>query len=161
MLGVFGAMTGLDRALGGGALGSYFLRGFDYDSPGPAPQPMGTFLMFRREALRAVGDPCALFCEDFPIFFNEVDLLWRLQLAGWPCWYDPAVRVLHHGGQSTRKVRRSMIWESHKSLVRYLNRHTRGPARLGLPLAAALAYAGAFVRAKGYHAGFRVERHDL
>lgn len=161
MLGVFGALSGLDRLLPGSSLGSYFLRAFDYDSPGPAPQPMGTFLMFRREALRSVGDPCTPFDEDFPIFFNEVDLLWRLDQAGWPCWYDPAVRVLHHGGQSTRQVRKSMIWESHKSLVRYLGRHARGPARLGLPLAAALAYVGAFVRAKGYHAGFRTERHDL
>jgi GT2 family glycosyltransferase len=160
ILGVLGAVTGLDR-VARGPLGSYFLRDFDYETPGPAAQPMGTFLLFRREALASAGDPRRPFDESFPIFFNEVDLLYRMHLAGWPCWYDPSVRVLHHGGQSTRQVRKAMIWESHRSLVRYLNRHTRGLARAGLPLAALIAYAGAFVRAKGYDAGFRVERHDL
>lgn len=153
--GIFGTLTGLDRLLKGSAFDSYRMRAFDYARRQPAPQPMGTFLLFRREALVAIGDPKAPFDEGFPIFFNEVDLLARLHRAGWSCLYDPDVRVKHLGGASTRQVRKSMIWESHRSLVRYLRKHTRGIGRLGLPLVSAVILAAAFVRAKGLHAGFR------
>ncbi len=133
----------------------YRLSAFDYTNPGPAPQPMGTFLLFRRKALEAVGDPHAPFDERFPIFFNEVDLLKRMADKGWPCWYSAAGHVVHHHGASTSKVKKAMVWESHKSLVRYFGKHLRFPALLLLPLIAVAAYMAAFVRAKGYHAGFR------
>ena len=138
-----------------GLRSDYRMQSFDYSSPGPAPQPMGTFLLFRRSALEAVGDPKAPFDEAFPIFFNEVDLLKRMADAGWPCWYTPAAHVVHHHGASTSQVKRSMVWESHKSLVRYFVKHTRGPSRMLLPLVAVASYAAALVRAKGYDAGFR------
>lgn len=152
---LFGEVTGLAKAFPKSRLASYSLPGFDYSEPGPAPQPMGTFLLFRRAALEAVGDPSAPFDERFPIFFNDVDLLKRLMAAGWPCWYSAAAHALHHHGASTSQVRKSMIWESHKSLVRYLGKHARGLAWLALPFVAIASYAVAFVRAKGYHAGFR------
>ena len=134
---------------------AYRLPRFDYETEGPAPQPMGTFLLFRREALASVGDPHAPFDERFPIFFNEVDLLKRLDDAGWPALYTPAARVRHHGGESTRQVRKAMIWESHRSLLRYLRKHAgTDAARLALPFVALAVHAGALVRAKGVHPGF-------
>lgn len=160
-LGVMGQALGIDRLAPGSVWGSYSLPQFDYDRPGPAPQPMGTFLLFRREALAAVGDPRAPFDEKFPIFFNEVDLLYRLHKSGWSCWYEPRAHVLHHHGASTRQVRKSMVWESHRSLVRYFDKHLTGPARLWLPLVWLLATLSALVRAKGVYAGFRAQRDDL
>jgi GT2 family glycosyltransferase len=154
--GILGDLTGLGNRWKGGSLDSYRLSGFDYDLEQDAPQPMGTFLLFRREALVAVGDPRSPFDERFPIFFNEVDLLFRLRRAGWRCLYTPKVRVLHHGGESTKQVRKSMIWESHKSLVRFFRKHYR--TRWNAPVLAlfgGLIYTAAFVRARGYHAGFR------
>ncbi len=144
-----------------GPFDSYRLARFDYELEQTAPQPMGTFLLFRREALQDVGDPQRPFDEEFPIFFNEVDLLLRLRKAGWSCLYTPRARIRHHGGESTKQVRKSMIWESHRSLVRFLRKHpeTIGggtiAGRLGLLILAPTIYAAAFVRARGYHAGFR------
>lgn len=159
LLGVFGALTGLDRL--GGPLASYSLPNFDYDRAGPAPQPMGTFLLFRREALAAIGDPMKPFDEAFPIFFNEVDLLKRLADAGWSAWYEPVAVVHHHHGASTKQVKASMIWESHRSLVRYFRKHLHGTGRAVLPFLALVIYAAAFLRAKGYHAGFRTHHHNM
>jgi GT2 family glycosyltransferase len=156
LLGILGDVTGLGRAFRGSRFDSYRLSSFDYDVAGKAEQPMGTFLLFRREALGAVGDPSSPFDESFPIFFNEVDLLLRLNNAGWPCWYSPLAKVVHHGGMSTRQVRKGMIWESHRSLVRFLWKHTQSVSeRLLLPLVALGIYVAAFVRARGFHAGFR------
>jgi hypothetical protein len=156
VMGIVGDLTGLGRRHPGSKWDSYRMTGFDYEVEQPAPQPMGTFLLFRRSALAQVGDVRTPFDERFPIFFNEVDLLYRMAAAGLPCLYTPKTRLLHHHGQGTRQVRRSMIWESHKSLVRFLRKHGSGGwNRLGLPLVAAIIYAAAFVRARGYSAGFR------
>ncbi len=97
-----------------------------------------------------------LFDPQFPIFFNEVDLLYRLKQKGWRTLYAPNVKILHHGGESTKQVKKSMIWESHRSLVRFLRKHygTLWQAPL-LGLLTLIIYAGAWIRAKGYHRGFR------
>ncbi|MBX7135687.1 MAG: glycosyltransferase family 2 protein [Fimbriimonadaceae bacterium] len=158
LIGIFGDLTGLGRLFPRSALGSYRLLAFDYAKEGPAPQPMGTFLLFRREAVEAVapGKPLRPFDESFPIFFNEVDLLERMAKAGGPTVYDPEVAVIHHGGQSTRQVRPAMIWESHRSLIKYLRKHS-GPVKrvLVLPFVQCLIWLGALIRAKGWSAGFR------
>lgn len=152
LLGILGDLLKLRS----GPFDAYRLARFDYDREGPAPQPMGTFLLFRRAALEAVGDPKAPFDESFPIFFNEVDLLERLAKAGWPAWYTPRVSLIHHGGESTKQLRKPMIWESHRSLVRYFRKHRgTGLGILALPFVAAAIYAAALVRTRGVYAGFR------
>lgn len=153
LLGIFGDVSGLGRLFPASRLGSYRLRGFDYETEQDAAQPMGTFLLFRASAL---PDRRAPFDEDFPIFFNEVDLLYRMDRAGWKTRYVPDIHIRHMGGESTKQVRKSMIWESHRSLVRFLKKHNRSPLRaVGIWLASGLIFAGAFLRAKGMDAGFR------
>lgn len=154
--GIFGDVTGLGRRFPGSVLDSYRLSAFDYAKQQAAPQPMGTFLFLRRAALASIGPADCPFDVRFPIFFNEVDLLLRLSKNGWHCLYSPDVHIKHHGGEGTRQVRKSMIWESHRSLVRFLWKHRSGPlAAIGIVPMAAIIYAAAFFRAKGYDSGFR------
>ena len=51
---------------------------------------------YRRAALDEVG----LFPECFGSYFEDVDLAFRLQRAGYQTIYEPASRVLHHGSAS-------------------------------------------------------------
>lgn len=154
-IGILGDATGLGRRLPGSRLDSYRLSCFDYTREQLAPQPMGTFLMFRRSALAAIDAEHKPFDEAFPIFFNEVDLLARLKAASFECVYCPSVKIKHHGGLSTKQVRKSMIWESHRSLLRYMRKHDQSVAtRWFFPFLAAIVLIGAFVRARGYDAGF-------
>jgi hypothetical protein len=154
--GIFGEITGLARVFPGSVLAQYRRLDFDYDTLQTAPQPMGTFLLFRRSALAKVSDPRAPFDPAFPIFFNEVDLLVRLHQAGEICRYDPNVRILHHGGESTRQVRPQMIWESHRSLMRYMQKHPHPfGGRVGAWVLSPLVWLGALIRARGLNAGFR------
>lgn len=152
--GIFGDLTGLGKFVP--FLDNYRLRRFDYSKSQPAPQPMGTFLMFRRTALETVSPEVGqAFDEQFPIFFNEVDLLYRLNRAGFPCWYESTIEILHLGGESTKQVKKNMIWESHLSLIRYFRKHVVGLARILLPLVSFTIWIGALIRARGVHAGFR------
>jgi GT2 family glycosyltransferase len=128
------------------------MRYFDYDTEANVEQPMGTFIVYRKDAL----DECGIMDEQFPIFFNEVDLLYRIHQAGWVIRYTPAVRLIHHGGGSTRQVRKSMIWESHRSLIRYYRKwHLRPWNMPFFWLFFLLIQIGALVRARGWDAGFR------
>ncbi|MBS1705869.1 MAG: glycosyltransferase family 2 protein [Armatimonadetes bacterium] len=154
-LGIVGQLTRLDRLFPSGPLGAYTLPDFDYDEAQEAPQPMGTFILFSREKLDLLDSSLEPFDEQFPIFFNEVDLLYRLYQRGFSCWYEPSVRILHHGGAGTKQVRKNMIWESHKSLVRYFQKHASTWQKPLIPLFALFVYVGALIRARGYYPGFR------
>jgi GT2 family glycosyltransferase len=142
-LALLGAVTGLARlAPAGSPLAGYQPRDLP-SAPAVVEQPMASCLLLRGEALREVGG----FDEAFPIFFNDVDLCWRLRQAGWETRFIPDARVVHHGGASTRQVRLAMLWESHRSLHRYYQKHYRG--RLIWPLYGliiAAIYAGALAR---------------
>ena len=100
--------------------GAYRMTWFDYESVIEADQPMGSFLWISRAAYAAVGgmDP------QFPIFFNEVDWCRRAKRDfGFPIYYTPDVVVTHYGGGSTRQVKASMVRESHRSLLRFYDKH--------------------------------------
>lgn len=146
-------MAGLSRLFPKSRVfGAYRQTFFDYSKAQEAEQPMGTFILYRKEALDEVG----LMDEQFPIFFNEVDLLLRLKRAGWKIWYTPEVQLIHYGAGSTKQVRKRMIWESHNSLLRFYRKwYVRW---WNLPLFwlfAALVWLGALIRARGWDAGFR------
>lgn len=161
ILGIIGQLTNLDRKFPESPLANYSFPNFNYEKSQLAPQPMGTYLLFRRSILSKFTNPAQPFDEEFPIFFNEVDLLYRMHRAGYACWYDADLTIFHHHGASTKQRRKSMIWESHLSLIRYFKKHLRGFSRIALPLIAGASIAAAFVRAKGYHAGFRPQHHNL
>jgi GT2 family glycosyltransferase len=142
-LALLGAVTGLARvAPAGSALAGYQPRELPA-GPATVEQPMTSCLLLRGQALQEVGT----FDETFPVFFNDVDLCWRLREAGWEIWFVPEAQVVHHGGASTRQVRMAMLWESHRGLHRYYHKHYR--TRLSAPvygLVIAAIYVGAVVR---------------
>jgi len=105
--------------------GRYRMTYWDHDSRRQVDQPMASALALRRAALDEIG----LFDEDFPLYFNDVDLCYRLRQAGWHIIFEPKARVIHHHGRSTRQVRPAAILDSHRSLVRFYRKHYRG--RLG------------------------------
>jgi len=119
------------------ALGAYRMRFWDHDSRRDVDQPMASALALRRAAL----DEAGLFDESFPLYFNDVDLCYRLKQAGWRIVFEPKARVTHHYGQSsTWQVRPSAILQSHRSLIRFYCKHYRGricPCEYGLVVAGA------------------------
>ncbi len=53
--------------------------------------PSGASALYRRAMLHQIG----LFDEDYFAYYEDVDLAWRAQLAGWRCLYVPTSRVYH------------------------------------------------------------------
>ena len=102
--------------------GKYRMTWWDYDDVREVDQPMASSLLIRREVVEQVGG----MDEAFPIFFNDVDLCYRIKQAGWKIYFTPDAQVIHHGGASTRQVKPQMIRESHQSLLRFYEKHYRG-----------------------------------
>lgn len=102
--------------------GFYRMGWWNYRDTRPVEQPQASSLLLRRAALEQAG---GLFDEQFPIFFNDVDLCWRLRAARWPVWYLSQARVRHWGGAGTRQAGPMMIRESHRSLLRFYEKHYR------------------------------------
>ncbi|MEN6520218.1 MAG: glycosyltransferase family 2 protein [Armatimonadota bacterium] len=100
-------------------LGAYRMTWFDYETEAEVDQPMGSCLILSRKAVDEIG----LLDPDFPIFFNEVDWCYRAKQAGWEIYFTPVAEVIHHGGSSTKQVRRVMRRESHRSLARFYKKH--------------------------------------
>jgi N-acetylglucosaminyl-diphospho-decaprenol L-rhamnosyltransferase len=148
--GIFGDISGLGKLFP--FFDSYRQTRFDYEKSQDAQQPMGTFLLFQGSILRDIPGP---FDEQFPIFFNEVDLLQQMQRNGFKCWYESSVSIKHFGGESTKQVKKSMVWESHRSLIRYFSKNLKGMARISLVLIIPIVWFGALIRARGFHEGFR------
>ncbi len=110
-------------------LSAYRMSWFTYDTEADVDQPMGSCLILSRKAIDGVG----LLDEAFPIFFNEVDWLYRAREAGCRIYFTPSATIVHHGAASTSQVeRRKMIRESHESLLRFYAKHFR--RKLSLPV---------------------------
>jgi GT2 family glycosyltransferase len=130
-----GELTGLARLFPHSAWGAYRPRRLPEDGPSSVDQPMASAFLVRREALEQVGP----FDPQFPLFFNDVDLCYRLKQTGWEILYDPRVRIVHVGGASTRQVRPEAIRRSHEGLRRFYAKHYR--QRLSAPAYAAIMAA--------------------
>ena len=103
--------------------GRYRMTYFNYDKVIEVDQPMGSCLIISRKALEDIGS----FDENFPIFFNEVDWLYRAKELGYKIYFTPDATVIHHGAASTKQInKRIMKSESHESLIRFYEKHYKG-----------------------------------
>jgi len=95
----FRVMTGLD------ARNPSYETYYDYYKAEirEVPQPRkvgwvpGTYFMIRREVIDEIGTLDELFF----MYFEEVDYCFRATQAGWDIVFNPAVSVIHLGGQSS------------------------------------------------------------
>jgi GT2 family glycosyltransferase len=65
----------------------------------------GSSAFYRRELLLRVGG----FPEEFGAYFDDVDLAFRLHRAGGIIVFEPASRILHHGGSSYGPPNRRLV----------------------------------------------------
>lgn len=92
------------------------------------PWILGAALAFRRDAFEAVGG----FDESFFMYYEEVDLCYRLHQAGWETHIVPQAVVVHVGGASTKHHRAAMLQQLYKSLCHFYQRHYSSGQKLQL-----------------------------
>ena len=77
----------------------------------------GSFMLFRRDPVAALGG----FCERFFLYFEDFDLSLRLARAG-KIAFVPRVRIVHYGGDAARKGLRHVAMFASSGL-KFFNAH--------------------------------------
>ena len=119
--------TPLNVFLQENSLGALFQhqRGFErlpYGNQGKAitvPWVLGAALTVRRAAFEAIGG----FDEAYFMYFEEVDLCYRLRCAEWRVDFLPDAIVEHVGAASTKQDRVGMKFNLYMSLIRFYSQH--------------------------------------
>ncbi len=120
----------------------------------------GGGVMYRRAAWEQAGG----FDERLFMYLEDVDLAWRLQLAGWRAVFAPAARLYHHlsatggGVLASYYVGRNTVWVIAKDMPgplirRRLGRIVAAQARIALDALRAWRGASARARLRGQLAG--------
>ena len=101
-----------------------YLRQGDYDSTRDAGWLSGACLLVKREAFEKVGG----FDPGYFMYFEDVDLGYRLGAAGYRSVYVPNAVVEHEGGHSTKGISKLMLKAHHDSAKRWVTTRYAGPA---------------------------------
>lgn len=105
----------------------WLMKDFNYDKNMDVDQLMGAALMVRSSVVEQVGR----MDERFFMYYEEVDLCYRIKQAGWRVVFLPQAVIGHLGGQSTGQIpvkRRIMMLTS---LLTFFRKH-RGRLSAGI-----------------------------
>jgi GT2 family glycosyltransferase len=73
--------------------------GWDYNSEREVDVVVGCFSLVRMQAIRQVG----VMDERFFVYGDDIDWCRRFVKAGWKVMFTPGPRIIHFGGQTTKK----------------------------------------------------------
>ena len=90
--------------------------------PGEVFGATGGGALYRAEMLREIG----LFDEDFFMYYEDVDLSFRAQLAGWKVRYTPKAIAYHKVGASSAKVPGLAVYNTFKNLPQVFIKNVPG-----------------------------------
>lgn len=99
--------------------GAYTMGYLNDDSINEVGSLTGAFMMVRREAIEKVG----LLDEDFFMYGEDIDWCYRIKEAGYKVIYYPKVKTIHYKGQSSKKKRLKTIYEFHRAMILFYNKH--------------------------------------
>jgi len=107
--------------------GGYNLTYLDPDSLTEVDAVSGSFMMIRKEVLDTVG----FLDESFFMYGEDLDICYRVKLAGWKIFYVPDTEIIHFKGESTKTVstlknRRDFF----KAMQIFVDKHYTGRKRL-------------------------------
>lgn len=104
--------------------GKHQMTWWDFNSIREVDQPMGSALMVKKYALEKVG----LFDENIFIWFDEVDLCYRIKKAGWKIFFTPDAVITHHLSRSfkqwkslSQSLRGTYLWRKARNY--YFRKH--------------------------------------
>lgn len=97
-----------------------------YEAPAEVFYAPGTACLYRTVAIATVG----LFDDDFFLYYEDVDLGWRLRLAGWTARYEPSAVADHL--HSATAVTESAVHLFHDARNRLLTLTKDAPGQVAL-----------------------------
>lgn len=97
----------------------YYLGHLDNDEVNEVEILSGAFMLMRRETL----DKCGLLDETFFMYGEDIDLSYRIILAGYKNYYYPKTRIIHYKGESTKKTSVNYVLVFYKAMEIFVKKH--------------------------------------
>lgn len=82
---------------------------------------IGAFMMVRATVIKEIG----LLDEEFFMYGEDIDWCFRIKCAGFRNVYYPVAQIIHYKGQSSKKRRFMTIYEFHRAMYLFYNKHYR------------------------------------
>jgi len=95
------------------------MKDFDYDRQMDVDQVMGAAMIIRRSVIDEVGS----MDEGFFMYYEEVDLCYRIKRAGWRIVFLPDAVITHLSGRSAKQIRLKRRIMMLKSMMVFFRKH--------------------------------------
>ncbi|MBU3143459.1 glycosyltransferase family 2 protein [Clostridium sp. CF012] len=101
--------------------GEYTLNYLPIDEINEVDALTGAFMMVRKEVINKVG----LLDETFFMYGEDLDWCFRIKEAGYKVIYYPEAVTIHYKGGSSKRKRYKTIYEFHRAMFIFYNKHYR------------------------------------
>jgi GT2 family glycosyltransferase len=88
----------------------------------------GAYMMLRNKVLDEIG----LLDETFFMYGEDIDLSYRIQLAGYKNYYFADTTIIHYKGESTKRQSVNYVFVFYKAMIIFAKKHYSGGLQKGL-----------------------------
>jgi len=100
--------------------GGYFLLDKPDDKICEVDNLSGAAMMVRKETIEKIG----LMCEDYIMYWDDVDWCFRIKQAGWKIYYIPLTKITHYGGAGGAQLHAfKNLWYFHRGACLFYKRY--------------------------------------
>lgn len=99
--------------------GRYHLSYLDKNKIHEVDVLSGAFMLIRKSTLDKIG----LLDEEFFMYGEDIDLSYRITLAGYKNYYFPETRIIHYKGESTKKSSINYVFIFYNAMVVFARKH--------------------------------------
>ncbi|MFN5183560.1 MAG: glycosyltransferase [Bacteroidota bacterium] len=99
--------------------GAYHLTYLSKDEINKVDVLSGAFMLLRKSVLDKVG----LLDEDYFMYGEDIDLSYRIQLAGYQNYYFPETTIIHYKGESTKKSSVNYVFVFYNAMKIFAKKH--------------------------------------
>ncbi|MCK9219969.1 MAG: glycosyltransferase [Bacteroidales bacterium] len=97
----------------------YHLGFLDKDQIHEVDVLAGAFMLLRKKVLNEIG----LLDESFFMYGEDIDLSYRISLAGYKNYYYPGTRIIHYKGESTKKGSLNYVFVFYNAMIVFAKKH--------------------------------------
>jgi N-acetylglucosaminyl-diphospho-decaprenol L-rhamnosyltransferase len=112
------SILGIDKVIGN-KFTSYMMAEWSHETTQPVDHVMGAFYLIGSKLFQSVGG----FDENFFVYFEDLDLSYRLYKQGFSSYYLADVQSFHKGGGTSDSVKSTRIFYSIRSRILYAYKH--------------------------------------
>lgn len=97
----------------------FLMQDWDHNVVRQVDWVLGACMLLRREPIFEIG----LFDESFYLYYEDIDICYRLKQRGFAIYYLPDAQIIHKYHRSSARGLNRLTLEHAKSIVRYFRKH--------------------------------------